>query len=249
MKLCRFELKSEPGTIRSGMVYDGKIYETDGTEAIGVHEAADVRPLAPVPTPPSIRVFRTDVAETGFVYANPAAVVGPSMVIELPDTATDYVVRSYLGAVIGGTGYQLDEDDAEAVLLGFTLVNILSSNSIQQDDGLLIGRAQDFGIMVGPVITTPDDLDDVMTPTDSGIMYKLSASIRVNGDEKGFANFEEFSLSLIEAVKLASETCTLKSGDLFCIGPIFNDSACAVTKGDEFQFSMERLGMLSTKLG
>jgi len=112
------------------MVYDGKIYETDGAEAIGVHEAADVRPLAPVPTPPSIRVFRTDLSETGFVYANPAAVVGPSMVIELPDSGSDYVVRSYFGAVIGGTGYQLGEEEAEAVLLGFTLVNILSSKSI-----------------------------------------------------------------------------------------------------------------------
>jgi len=153
VKLCRFELKSEPGTIRSGMVYDGKIYETDGTEAIGVHEAADVRPLAPVPTPPSIRVFRTDLSESGFVYANPAAVIGPSMVIELPDTATDYVVRSFLGAVIGGAGYQLGEEEAEAVLLGFTLVNILSSNSIEEDDGKCVGRSQDFGIMVGTVIT------------------------------------------------------------------------------------------------
>ena len=249
VKLCRFELKSEPGTIRSGMVYDGKIYETDGTEAIGVHEAADVRPLAPVPTPPSIRVFRTDLSDSGFVYANPAAVIGPSMVIELPDTATNFVVRSYLGAVIGGAGYQLDEEEAESVLLGFTLVNILSSNSIEEDDGKCVGRCQDFGIMVGPVITTPDDLDDAMTPTDNGIMYKLSASIRVNGDEKGFANFEEFSLSMVDAVKLASETCTVRSGDLLCVGPMFEDSACAVSKGDEFQFSMERLGMLSTKLG
>ncbi len=231
------------------MVYDGKIYETDGTEAIGVHEAADVRPLAPVPTPTSIRVFRTDLSETGFVYANPAAVIGPSLVIELPDTATDYVVRSYLGAVIGGTGYQLGEEEAEAVLLGFTLVNILSSGSIQKNDGAIVGRSQDFGIMVGPVITTPDDLDDVMTPTENGIMYKLSASIKVNGDEKGFANFEDFSLSMVDAVKLASETCTVKSGDLLCLGPIFEDDACVVTKGDEFQFSMERLGMLSTKLG
>ena len=249
MKLCRFELKSEPGTIRSGMVYDGKIYETDGAEAIGVHEAADVRPLAPVPTPPSIRVFRTDLSETGFVYANPAAVVGPSMVIELPDSGSDYVVRSYFGAVIGGTGYQLGEEEAEAVLLGFTLVNILSSKSIEEEDGKSLGRAQDFGIMVGPVITTPDDLDDAMVPTDNGIMYKLSASIRINGDEKGFTNFEDFSVSTVEAVRLASETCTVRSGDLFCIGPIFPDESCAVSKGDEFQFSMERLGMLSTKLG
>lgn len=246
VKLCRFELKSEPGTIRSGMVYDGKIYETDGAEAIGVHEAADVRPLSPVPTPPSIRVFRADLGDKGFLYANPAAVVGPSVVIDLPESATDFVIRSYLGAIVGGTGYQLAEEEAEAVLLGFTLVNILTSKSVEASSP---SQAQDFGIAVGPVITTPDDLDDVMSPTANGIMYKLSASIKVNGEEKGFANFEEFSMSMVDAVRLASSTCTVKSGDLLCVGPIFDDESCAVTSGDEFQFQMERLGMLATKLG
>lgn len=230
------------------MVYSGKIYETDGSEAIGVHEAADVRPLAPVPTPPSIRVFRNDLENIGFVYANPAAVIGPSTVIELPESGADYVVRSYLGAVIGGTGYALSDEEAEAVLLGFTLVNILTSTTTEKENPTIVGAAQDFGIMVGPVITTPDELDDVMIASSGGIVYKLSSHIKINGEEKGFANFEEFPISMIEAVKLASQTCTLKSGDLFCLGPIFDDESCAVTSGDEFQFSMERLGMLSTKL-
>ena len=46
MKLCRFELKSTPGEVRSGIVYNGKIYETAGAEPVAVHEAEAVRPLA-----------------------------------------------------------------------------------------------------------------------------------------------------------------------------------------------------------
>lgn len=254
MKLCRFELKSEPGVIRSGMVYSGKIYETDGTEAIGVHEASDVRPLAPVPTPPSIRIFRSDIGDgsiSSFYYANPGSVVGPSQIINLPDIESEFVVRSYLAATIAGTGYQVSDEEAEGMLLGFTLVNIVTAKTLEDEErkaGFGIGRSNDLGIAIGPVLTTPDDLDDVMMMTQNGILYKLEGSIKINQVERAKAQFEEFTISMVEAICFASETCTLKSGDIFCVGPIFEDVECVVTPGDEFQFSMERLGTLALKI-
>lgn len=254
MKLCRFELKSEPGVVRSGMVYSGKIYETDGTEAIGVHEAGDVRPLAPVPIPPSIRIFRSDLGEEdtpSFYYGNPGAVVGPSQVINLPEVDSQFVVRSYLGATIAGSGYQVNDEEAEAMLLGLTLVNIVTAKTIEDEErrkGLGIGRSQDFGIAIGPVITTPDDLDDVMVMTRNGILYKLECSIKINQVERAKAHFEEFTVSMVEAIRSASETCTLRPGEIFCVGPIFDDADCIVSGGDEFQFSMERLGTLALKI-
>lgn len=255
MKLCRFELKSDPGVVRSGMVYSGKIYETDGAEAIGVHEASDVRPLAPVPTPPSIRIFRSDLGADSdtpaFFYGNPGAVIGPSQIINLPDIDSEFVVRSYLGATIVGTGYQVNDEEAEAMLLGLTLVNIVTAKTIEDDErrnGFGFGRSHDFGIAIGPVLTTPDDLDDVMVMTKNGILYKLECSIKINQVETASAHFEEFSISMVEAVRFASETCTLRAGDIFCIGPIFDDGDCKVAPGDEFQFSMERLGVLALKI-
>lgn len=255
MKLCRFELKSEPGVIRSGMVYSGKVYETDGTEAIGVYEASDIRPLAPVPTPPSLRIFRSDLGENSddpsFFYGNPGSVVGPSQIVNLPDVESEFVVRSYLGAAIVGSGYQVSVEEAEAMLLGFTMVNILTAKTIEEEErskGLGFGRSHDLGIAVGPVLTTPDDLDDVMVMTENGILYKLDCSLKVNQVERATTKFEDFSISMIEAVRFASETCTLRAGDIFCVGPIFSDADCKVTAGDEFQFSMERLGTLALKI-
>jgi 2-keto-4-pentenoate hydratase/2-oxohepta-3-ene-1,7-dioic acid hydratase in catechol pathway len=255
VKLCRFEVKSEPGSIRSGMVYSGKVYETDGTEAIAVHEATDIRPLCPIPTPPSIRIFRSDIGEqTGspqFFYGNPGAVTGPSQLINVPEIDSNYVARCYLGATIVGSGYQVNIEQAEAMLLGFTLVIIVTATTLEDEErkqGIGLGRSHDIGIAVGPVLTTPDDLDDVMIMTANGILYKLETSISANHVERATANFEEFTISMIEAVRFASETCTLHAGDIFCVGPIFDDIESVVTPGDEFHFSMERLGTLALKL-
>jgi hypothetical protein len=57
VKLCRFEPLGVPGTVHSGIVHGGKVYETDGTNPVAVHEAGDVRLLSPVGRPPSIRLF------------------------------------------------------------------------------------------------------------------------------------------------------------------------------------------------
>lgn len=255
MKLCRFELKSEPGIVKSGMVYSGKVYETDGSEAIGVHEAADIRPLCPIPTPPSVRIFRSDIGEQSddphFFYGNPGAVIGPSQSVNLPDIESEYLVRTYLGATIVGSGYQVNVEEAEAMILGLTLVCIVTAKELENEErkqGIGLGRSHDLGIAVGPVLTTPDDLDDVMVMTANGILYKLEASIKVNHVERSTSNFEEFTISMIEAVRFASETCTLRAGDIFCVGPIFSDEDSVVKPGDEFHFSMERLGTLALKI-
>jgi 2-keto-4-pentenoate hydratase/2-oxohepta-3-ene-1,7-dioic acid hydratase in catechol pathway len=255
MKLCRFELKSEPGVIRSGMVYGGKIYETDGAEAIGVHEAVDVRPLAPVPVPTSIRIYRTDLGSSlsnpFFSYGNPGCLVGPSQIINPPEIATDLVMRSYLGAVTVSGGYQISTEDAEGMILGFTLVNILVAKNLEDDErnmGIGFGRSHDLGIGIGPVLTTPEDLDDVMVANEDGVFYRLPATSKVNGEIRESLNLEEMGLSLIEAIRSATETCSIRPGDLFCIGPIFSDVNSVVTAGDEYQFTIERLGTLSTKV-
>lgn len=57
MKLCRFELVSDPGVARSGIYHDGRFYETDGDQAIGIRDSGQVRLLAPVGMPPAIRLF------------------------------------------------------------------------------------------------------------------------------------------------------------------------------------------------
>jgi len=89
-ELCRFELISSPTHPRSGIVYGSKVYETDGSNPIGTYEWSEVRLLAPVGMPPSVRLFDATDEESdwslaeenplpSFQYLNPRSMIGPGL--------------------------------------------------------------------------------------------------------------------------------------------------------------------------
>lgn len=258
MKLCRFELKSDPGSIKSGIVYGGKVYETDGANPIGVHEAQDVRPLSPVPTPPSLRFFPVEALDTieagedlPYFYGNPASLAGPSQIINAPITSSELVIESYFAAVLVSSGYQLSIEQIDGFILGYTLMNVLVAKDVEKRDRRLgfIGRSHDIGANIGPVITTPDEIEDSANPGEFGPKFTLTAIARTNGVDKASVSLDSLPKSLHEAIASASRSCTLKAGDVVAIGPIFDNESTTVTLDDEFQIAVEHLGTLSTKVG
>jgi len=97
---------------------------------------AEVVLLAPLPTPPSIRVFD----ETGaFEFANPAAVVGPSAVVTPP------------------LGSSLDVDAGLAGLVGLDDVVAVSPVVRLRAPALAPPKDRDFAIVLGPWFTTLDE--------------------------------------------------------------------------------------------
>jgi 2-keto-4-pentenoate hydratase/2-oxohepta-3-ene-1,7-dioic acid hydratase in catechol pathway len=168
VKLCRFELKSNPGEARSGMVYSGKIYETDGANAVAVHEADAIRPLSPIPHAPSLRIFRSDLqtmsldpedeVEPGYFYGNPMCLVGASQLIVYPETTSALGFDAFVAAVLVGDAYQIDVATADDLILGITMLNMLVARDRQRKELAIgaIGSSHDLGACIGPVITTPD---------------------------------------------------------------------------------------------
>ncbi len=264
MKLCRFELKTNPGEARSGIVYGAKIYETDGANPIATHEADAVRPLPPVGLPPSIRLFDLDGIAVDtllgedrpaplFGYGNPAAIIGPSMIVPLPVFSGAVDFQTYVAAVIAQPGINIPLDQADEFILGVTLCTVLVAKDVERQEkraGIGPGRSRDFTIAIGPVLTTPDELDEVVTDDSRGRRYKLAATVKVNGVEVRKGNLEELALTLAEAIEGASESCTLRAGDLIAIGPIAPrfDGESVLDPGDEIQLAVERLGTLSLKI-
>ncbi len=261
MKLCRFELKSSPGQLRSGIVYSGKIYETDGKDPVAVHEADQVRPLTPVAAP-CVRVYRssglrdvdrwspTDLEAAPFFYANASAILGPSQLIQFPEFSAEVDFEPYVAAVVAERGRNIPANEADGYLLGFTIAIALVARDVERRDqavGMQFGRAYDLGLAVGPVITTPDDLVPFSEDTDLGMLYHVSVSARVNGVEKRKGNVSDNPYPYSQLLSFASEGAELQPGDLILAGPVAAPDSTRLEPGDEVQVAVEHLGALSLK--
>lgn len=264
VKLCRFELKSRPGSVRSGIVYGAKIYETDGANPIATFEADAVRPLAPVGQPTSVRFFDFDRLQVEtllgeerplplYYYGNPGAIIGPSMIVPIPAHTRSLGFKTYLAGVIAVPGTRVPIEMADDTILGLTLCTVLVARDAEQEEqreSCGPGRSRDFAIAIGPVLTTPDELEDVVGDELLGRRYKLNATVKLNGEEISTGDLGELRYTLAECIAAASESAVLQAGDLFAIGPVAPrmDNGSALEPNDEIQFAVERLGTLSIRL-
>lgn len=262
MKLCRFELKTNPGEARSGMVYSGKIYETDGAAPVAVYEAEAVRPLSPIPHAPSLRIFRADLQmeslgdddqyDPQFFYGNPGCLVGASQLISYPDSVDALGFEPMVAAVLVSDAYQVDMQDADDLVLGLTLLNLLVARDRERKERIVgaIGASHDIGGAIGPVLTTPDELEDHILDAAAGREYALSTVVRVNGVERSRGNLGDLPFTFAQAIAAASQTCTLKSGDIIALGPVAapDGPQILLDPGDEVQLAVENLGAISLKL-
>jgi len=242
------------------MVYSGKIYETSGAEAVAVHEAEAVRPLTPIPHAPSLRIFRTDLQplpsydqeEPRYFYGNPGALYGASQLLAPPETIPELTVLPMIAAVMVADGFRLELEDADDLILGFTMVNLLVSRNderIELQSGAL-GRSHDIGGVIGPVLTTPDELEDEVETAERGRRHNLSTVLRVNGVERQRGSTLDLPYTFAELISAASQTCILKTGDIFAMGPVVEpaDDPVILEPGDEVHLAVEKLGALSLKL-
>ncbi len=244
------------------MVYSGKIYETDGAAPVAVHEAEVVRPLAPIPHAPSLRIFKTglqpetldgdDGPEPQFFYGNPMCLVGASQLIAYPDSVDALSFEPMVAAVVVADAYQVDLQDADDLILGLTLLNLLIAKDKDRAERALgaIGPSHDIGGAIGPVLTTPDELEDQVIDASLGRRYGLSTVVRVNGVERIRGNLSDLPFTFAEALRAASQSCTLRSGDIIALGPVASSDGAPVLldPGDEVQLAVENLGAISLKL-
>ena len=236
------------------MVFNGRIYETEGGEAAGVHEPDAVRPLSPVPQPGSLRFFRnqnqpfTDEPEPAFFYGNPVAVVGASTIVNVPAHLGELTMEAYLGAVIVAGGYDIPVEEADDHVLGLTLLLALVDRAALRNEGIF-GRSHDLGIGLGPVVTTPDELEGNVVDAHFGRRYKLAATARVNGVDRARGDAEDLPYTVAQAVAAASRSCTLREGDVLALGPLCDvPDDLRLESDDEISVAVENLGALSLKL-
>jgi fumarylacetoacetate (FAA) hydrolase len=219
---------------------------------------ADVRLLAPIPRPPSVRdayAFEQHVANaarvTGrpgvpdewyelpvFYFSNPSAIYGPDDVIPYPRGSQQLDYELEVAAVIG----------ADGELGGFTIMNDWSARDLQRKEmrvGLGPAKGKDFATSLGPVVVTPDELGDL----------KLEMVARVNGEERSRGNLGDMYHSWEAILERASENTQLVAGDVIGSGTV--GSGCILEHGDErwlepgdeVELEVEGIGVLRNRIG
>jgi len=264
MRLCTFEAegRSAPGRVEGERVVELAApslteWLAAGGEDIAEHALEEVRLLAPVGRPPSIRdfyAFERHVASARaqrglemapewyqipvFYFSNPAAIFGPEDEIVFPreSSAWDYELEA--AAVVGGDGR----------IAGFTVLNDWSARDLQKMEmavGLGPAKGKDFATSLGPVLVTPDELGDL----------RLEMVARVNGEERSRGNLGELHWSWEQLMEHAARNTRLVPGDVLGSGTV--GTGCILEHGDGrwlepgdvIELEIERIGVLRNRVG
>jgi fumarylacetoacetate (FAA) hydrolase len=218
----------------------------------------DVRLLAPVPRPPSVRdayAFEEHVRNaarvTGrpgvpdewyvlpvFYFSNPAAIYGPEEEIPFPAGSEELDYELEVAAVIG----------ADGAIGGFTVMNDWSARDLQRKEmkvGLGPAKGKDFATSLGPYVVTPDELGDL----------RLEMVARVNGEERSRGNLGDMYHSWQAILERASANTRLVPGDVIGSGTV--GTGCILEHGDgrwlqpgdEVELEVEGIGVLRNVIG
>jgi 2-keto-4-pentenoate hydratase/2-oxohepta-3-ene-1,7-dioic acid hydratase in catechol pathway len=244
-------------------------------EVVGLEE---VRLLAPVPRPPSIRDFyafeqhvRTARQRRGlemdpewyripvFYFSNPAAVVGPGDDVAVPPGCRELDYELEVAAVVGREGSDLDPDRAEEHLAGFCVMNDWSARDLQRREmRLSLGPAKgkDFATTLGPYLVTPDELE----PYRRGRAYDLIMRATVNGREYSRGSLADLYWSFGEMLAYASRGTRVVPGDVVGSGTcgtgcilelslVHGEEAFPwLRPGDEVVLEVEHLGRIANRV-
>ncbi len=203
----------------------------------------DVRLLAPIPRPPSIRDslcfldhMRNCQAALGagrvladtwyripaFYFACPATVLGP---YDDAPTAPGSAWQDFeleIAAVIGtgdGDLRDLTVEEAEQAIIGYTIFNDWSARDLQQLEGqLAIGQAKgkDSGVTLGPYLVTPDELE----PYRRDGKLDLHVTALVNDTVIGSGSTAQMDWTFGEVISYVSRGVTLRPGDVIGSGTV-----------------------------
>ena len=221
------------------------------------YRLSDVRLLAPVLHPPSVRDFyafeqhvATARASRGlevpqewyeqpvFYFSNPTAIYGPDAEIPYPEGSQELDYELEVAAIVG----------AEGAIGGFTIMNDWSARDLQRSEmrvGLGPAKGKDFATSLGPIVVTPDEFDG-----SEAVMVA-----RVNGEERSRGNLRDMFHSWERIVAHAARNTRLVSGDGLGSGTV--GTGCILElgdgrwlrPGDVVELEVEGIGVLRNTVG
>jgi 2-keto-4-pentenoate hydratase/2-oxohepta-3-ene-1,7-dioic acid hydratase in catechol pathway len=228
-----------------------------------VRDAGELRLLAPLPNPRSLREFgqfvghatqggRKQLADSWYEAphywkGNPSTIVGPETTIAWPVGVERLDFELEIACVVGRAGLDLDEGEALDHVFGFTIFNDLCARDLQARElptGKGPSKSHDFCSSMGPMLVTPDELD----------LERFTGRVVVNGEEWAQASTEDMHFGWPAVVAHASRHDGIVPGDVLVSGTLTGCSAIEhhdwatsgplLQPGDRIELELDGLGVL-----
>lgn len=230
------------------------------------HAVADVRLLAPLTQPNSLRDFYAfeEHVKTGFAKRNEAippewyelpvyykgnarTMLGPDAEIPWPRFTKKLDFELELACVIGREGRNIPVEEAYRHVAGYMVMNDVSARDIQRKEmAVRLGPAKgkDFATVIGPTLVTTDEIADVRD---------LPMAVRVNGETWSEGNAGSSYWSFAQMIAHVSMDETLYPGDVLGSGTVGRGCGLELDRwirpGDVIELEVGGLGVLRNRVG
>ena len=208
------------------------------------HKLEEVKLLAPIPRPNSLRdayAFRQHVETSRrnrglemikefddfpvFYFSNHNAIFGPNDDIEcMPSHFEKLDYELEIAILIGKEGRNIKAKNAKEYIAGFMIMNDMSSRGLQMKEmklNLGPAKGKDFASVLGPYLVTPDELSgNVVNEDDSGCNYNLEMTCSVNGKLLSKGNLKDMAWSFEKIIERVSYGATIYPGDVIGSGTV-----------------------------
>ncbi len=224
--------------------------------------APEIRLLAPLPRPTSMRDFYTfeGHVKKGFekrgepmpeewykfpVYykGNHASIIGPGDPVAWPVFTEKFDYELELAIIIGKEGRNIPRERAMEHVAGFTVMNDFSARDMQRAEmkvRLGPAKGKDFATAIGPVLVTPDEIADP---------YNLRMTARINGETWSEGNSGSMYHRFDRMIEFASMDETLHPGDLIGSGTVTGGCGLELDRwvkpGDTIELEIDNIGKLT----
>lgn len=236
MKQIRF--RDPAGAIRTGQWEDGVIKFGDST-----YRSDNVDILPPCEPTKIVCVgknyaahadeLNSEVPDRPLLFLKPPnTVAGHTDTIQLPEGKERVDYEAELAVVIGTQCRNVDPEDAEGVIAGYTCGVDLSNRDDQwEEQNWIRGKAFDGAAPLGPVLASPDELPD-----------DAQVQLWVNDEQRQDASIEQLYFSVEELIAEITKYMTLEPGDVIMTGT--PEGVGPLSDGDEVRVQVEGVGEL-----
>ncbi len=174
--------------------------------------------------------------------------IGPGEDILWPHYTNQLDYELELAVVIGREGHNIKPFQSREHLFGFTILNDISARDIQRKEmSIRLGPAKgkDFCSVLGPVITTIDEFDNIDP--------NLLMTAKINGETWSQGRSGDAKYGWSEILEHLSMDEWILPGDLLASGTV--GTGCGmeldrwIKEGDIVELEIERIGKLVNKVG